>query len=77
MIIDLHDNFSIYKIQSTQRRTFYKGHFTTSILENNKIDLDDYDIIDINSKCIQRTKKTEIRKDEQKDLNLNHCIIED
>lgn len=77
MIIDLHDNFSIYKIQSTQRRTFYKGHFTTSILENNKIDLDDYDLIDINSKCIQRTKKTEIRKDEQKDLNLDHCIIKD
>jgi len=77
MIIDLHDNFSIYKIQSTQRRIFYKGHFTTSILENNKVDLDDYDIIDINSSCIQRTKKTEIRKDEQQDLNLNHCIIKD
>lgn len=77
MIIDLHDNFSIYKIQSTQRRTFYKGHFTTSILENYKIDLDDYDITDINSSCIQPTKKTEIRKDEPKDLNLNHCIIKD
>jgi superfamily II DNA or RNA helicase len=77
MIIDLNDNFSIYKIQSIQRRTFYKGHFTTSILENNKIDLDDYDIIDINPTCIQCTKKTEIRKDEQKDLNLNHCIIKD
>ena len=81
MIIDLHDNFSVYKIQSNQRRTFYKSHFTTSILENNKIDLDDYDIKDINTTCIQRTKKTEIRKDEQNDerddINLNHCIIED
>ena len=81
MIIDLHDNFSVYKIQSNQRRTFYKSHFTTSILENNKIDLDDYDIKDINTTCIQRTKKTEIRKDEQNDeqnsINLNQCIIED
>lgn len=85
MIIDLHDNFSVYKIQSNQRRTFYKSHFTTSILENNKIDLDDYDIKDINITCIQRTRKTEIRKDERNDelndelndINLNHCIIED
>lgn len=81
MIIDLHDNFSIYKIQSSQRRTFYKSHFTTSILENSKIDLDDYDITDINPTCIKRTKKTEIIKDEpndkQKDLDLNQCIIED
>ena len=52
-----------------------------SILENNKIDLDDYDIKDINTTCIQRTKKTEIRNDEQNDerddINLNQCIIED
>ena len=79
MIIDLHDNFSVYKIQSAQRRTFYKGHFTTSILENKKINLDDYDINEININCIQRTRKSEIIKhtDINDNIDLNNCIIED
>lgn len=85
MIIDLHDNFSVYKIQSTQRRAFYKSHFTTTILENNKIDLDDHDISNINYTSIQRTKKTQVLKDtteintenDIKNIDLHKCLIQD
>lgn len=79
MIIDLHDNFSVYKSQSAQRRTFYKTHFETSILENTKINLDDLNIDEINVDCIKSTKRTENIIDEEipKNLDLHKCIIQD
>ena len=39
MIIDLHDNFSVYKNQSAQRRTFYKEHFKNAKITYCQINL--------------------------------------
>ena len=79
MIIDFHDNFSVYKTQSAQRKTFYKIHFKTSITENNKVNLDDYNIEEISMDSIKCTKKIQnnIEKDNQQGVPINNCIIQD
>jgi Rad3-related DNA helicase len=40
MIIDLFDNFSVYKTQSAGRRAFYKTHFKNGIFENISMNLE-------------------------------------
>jgi len=83
MIIDLQDNFSVYKNQSAQRRTFYKQHFKNSITCNNTINLDEYELENLNVKCIKQTRKTTIVNDEPECQNTNelqllkHCVIDD
>jgi superfamily II DNA or RNA helicase len=81
LIVDLHDNFSVYKNQSAQRRTFYKQHFTNAKTIYNQINLDEYETNDIKISCIKQTKTTgQIQENE--DVNkteqlLKHCVIED
>ena len=83
MIIDLQDHFSVYKNQSSQRRTFYKQHFKNSITCNNTINLDEYELENLNVKCIRQTRKTTILNDESECQNTNelqllkHCVIDD
>lgn len=83
MIIDLQDNFSVYKNQSAQRRTFYKQHFKNSITYNNTINLDEYELDNLNAKCIRQIRKTTTVNDEEcKNIDttnelLKHCVIED
>ena len=83
MIIDLQDHFSVYKNQSAQRRTFYKQHFKNSITCNNTINLDEYELENLNVKCIRQTRKTTIVNDESECQNTNelqllkHCVIDD
>ena len=45
IIIDLQDNFSVFKNQNKQRNTFYKQTFTNGIIKYTNIDLDDNDNI--------------------------------
>ena len=79
LIIDFNDNFSVYKNQSTQRKTFYKEHFPHAIIQNYSINLDD---ITDNNNCISFIK---IKKDKHKQITettkltecLTNCIIED
>jgi superfamily II DNA or RNA helicase len=40
MIIDIQDNFSIYRSQSMQRRVFYKNHFKDHTIKQTVINLD-------------------------------------
>uniref|UniRef100_A0A6C0DZL3 Helicase ATP-binding domain-containing protein n=1 Tax=viral metagenome TaxID=1070528 RepID=A0A6C0DZL3_9ZZZZ len=40
MIIDIQDNFSVYRNQSKQRMTFYKEHFTRLMYRSEHINLD-------------------------------------
>lgn len=77
IIIDIQDNFSVYKSQSNSRRTFYKQHFITGIFENQYINLDDND--DVKIEYITYKKKSEqIEKKEKLENDLNKCcIIED
>lgn len=39
-IIDINDDFSVYKTQSNSRKIFYKSHFTKYILKHEKISID-------------------------------------
>ena len=72
LIIDLHDNFSVYKAQSAQRKAFYKQNFKTALIENQSINLDDFELDDINVECIVTKKKKQIMQEEEtKEDNLN------
>lgn len=73
MIIDLCDDFSVYKNQSFQRMTFYKSHFKNYQLCKAKVDLNNDNIQEI----IEEPKKNE---NENQDLNKqleNICLIDD
>lgn len=70
MIIDLQDNFSVYKNQSAQRKVFYKQHFKELILEDEMINLDNYEIDKININSIE-TKAKKNKIDNKKNKNSN------
>ncbi|NBP13181.1 DEAD/DEAH box helicase [bacterium] len=40
LIVDLFDNFSVYRSQSNQRKVFYASHFKNLVTESKKVDLD-------------------------------------
>ena len=48
LIIDLCDNFSIYKYQTTTRKKFYKKHLESYSIKNTNVDIDtlDFDKVD-------------------------------
>lgn len=84
IIVDLNDNFSVYKTQSNSRKVFYKEHFTNGIFEEQSINLDD--ITDNDTDYIsfiknkKKSKKQEKESNELKQLsnNLkNYCILDD
>jgi hypothetical protein len=82
LIIDLQDNFSVYKTQNSGRNVFYKQHFKNAIFENHSINLDDYDLDKISINCIEKRNKRLVKKDEDntKEMSENltkFCIIED
>lgn len=79
-IIDLHDNFSVYKNQAAQRKTFYKQHFTNATTIYTQIDLDEFSLDDIKIDCIKITKKNLHIEEETTNVEsdlLKHCVIED
>lgn len=85
VIIDLQDNFSVYKNQSVQRRSFYKQHFSNATTVNQTINLDEYNLDTININCI-KTIKTSVQKESDQDVLekqnneiklLENCVIED
>jgi|688.fasta_scaffold06939_14 superfamily II DNA or RNA helicase len=67
MIIDLQDNFSVYKTQSAGRRTFYKDHFKNAIFQNQSVNLDEHADVKI-----EYIKNNKIEKN-----NNTCCILED
>lgn len=52
LIIDLQDNFSVYRAQAMQRRVFYKKHFTNMTLEQISVNLDGSDGIEENERDV-------------------------
>lgn len=83
LIIDLHDNFSIYKNQSAQRKIFYKNHFENALTIYTQINLDEYQISDIQIDCLKVTKKNKnLTENQQLEIEktnelLKNCVIED
>ena len=77
VIVDLQDNFSVYKSQSNGRNVFYKQHFENKIIEHLHINLDDHENVSIS--FIKTKKKTEeLNKNEEIERNiLSHCCIID
>ena len=52
MIVDLHDNFSVYKAQSKQRMAFYKEHFSVVTMIESSVDLSKYPESEITRDCV-------------------------
>ena len=83
LIIDLQDNFSVYKTQNSGRNVFYKQHFQNAIFENHNINLDNYDLDKISVNCIEKRSKRLVKKhdtDNTKEMSENltkFCIIDD
>jgi hypothetical protein len=81
LIIDLFDNFSIYKSQAKSRIIFYKKHFINGIFEEQSINLDNHDTITVD--CITNITKKTLSKNKEKEDELSNnflnqcCIIED
>lgn len=74
MIIDLFDNFSVYKNQSTGRKKFYKEHFKNGIFIDQTVNLDTF--TSFNSIVTKKTtKSTEI--EEPTNLITNFCLLDD
>lgn len=80
LIIDLQDNFSVYKTQSASRNVFYRQHFKNATFEYQYINLDDHNLEDINVECIIK-KKTTAHFDDNTDHNtaqmITNCVIDD
>lgn len=74
MIIDLFDNFSIYKSQGNSRKVFYKEHFKNGIFIDQNVNLDTFTSF---SSIV--TKKTTKPIDVEPKTNLitNFCLLDD
>lgn len=76
MIIDLQDNFSVYKTQSAGRRKFYKDHFKSAVFQNQSIDLDEHDDVNIEYlKTNKKMEKVEIENENSIVSKLNECCM--
>jgi superfamily II DNA or RNA helicase len=79
LIVDLQDNFSVYKTQANGRNTFYKTHFKSAVLESQYVNLSDFTPETISSKSVvlKRTKRIEEPKEvKEENLITKFCIIE-
>lgn len=77
IIVDLNDNFSLYKTQSNSRKAFYKQHFHNAIIEEQSIILDE--INESNKENIislLKSKKLKLEKKDAKSSVLNYCILD-
>jgi len=77
LIIDFNDNFSVYKTQSTQRKTFYKKHFSHAILEDHSINLDEISSGNYISFIKIKKKKDEKSQTHNTPTILTECIIDE
>jgi superfamily II DNA or RNA helicase len=77
VIIDIQDNFSVYRHQNKGRVVFYKQHFKNALYYYESIHLDKYDIKDITTQCITSKNKKENEQEQQDTIiQFNKCIIE-
>lgn len=73
MIIDLFDNFSLYKAQSATRRLFYKEHFKDATFQSCWLNIDD----SVYTKDIKYSKTNEVEPDTKPTKNITeYCILD-
>lgn len=70
LIIDLHDNFSVYRNQSRQRMIFYKEHFPMVQFRDQSICLDDHSISEISVDLLNSKKQKNI-------IPIETCLIDE
>jgi hypothetical protein len=80
IIVDLYDQFSVYKSQGNSRKVFYKEHFKNGLFEEQSINLDDND--DVNISFIKNKKKSKKQElEDNKEVNLDkmmkYCMLDD
>lgn len=73
MIIDIQDNFSVYKNQSRQRMTFYKEHFTQAYFRKYTIDLDAVSFENIR---FESMKKATSKQEESTTPAVEYCLLD-
>lgn len=73
VIVDLSDNFSVFRSQNHQRYMFYKSHFKHVIFKNYTINLDDTQDF-----SIIKTKNTEQldHADSSDDIDFSKCLLD-
>jgi superfamily II DNA or RNA helicase len=76
LIIDIQDNFSVYKAQNAGRIVFYKQHFKNAKYYNESIHLDNFELQDINTKCITTKYKIDLDTKKDDDILYKTCQIE-
>jgi hypothetical protein len=79
LIIDFQDNFSVYKSQASQRKNFYKQHFTNCSFDDCSINLEDVNKGNYISfiKTKKKKEKEPIQEEELSKSILNYCILDD
>jgi superfamily II DNA or RNA helicase/intein/homing endonuclease len=77
LIIDINDNFSVYKNQSRQRMVFYKEHFPNALYKQQHIKLDDHELKDINTLCIKTQKDDTEEQVDSLVLDYGKCMLDD
>lgn len=79
LIIDLCDDFSVYRNQSKQRRVFYKQHFQEVTIEEQSFDLDNatIDIKNLLSKSKRLIKNIDERQEENTNSIMNYCLLDE
>ena len=75
MIIDLFDNFSVYKSQGNSRKAFYKEHFKNGIFIDQTVNLDTF--TSINSIITKKTTNKIIETEQPTNLITNFCLLDD
>jgi len=78
-IIDLQDNFSVYRNQSKQRNIFYKGHFRNGIFKTSFYNLDAFEIDEIRADFLnERTQQVvdEVPEKIEQDALFGSCMID-
>lgn len=73
IIVDINDNFSVYKSQSNSRKIFYKKHLLNATIDEQSIDLDKVEGNDYISSIVTK-KKT---KKQEKEVVLKNCLLID
>lgn len=75
MIVDINDNFSVYKNQSRQRLTFYKEHFTTVMFKDQVIDMDKLQLEDITVDCLKTKKDESTQVSTSENAVYQECLL--
>lgn len=77
LIIDLNDNFSVYKTQSRQRSAFYKQHFTNAIYKKTNVDTDNLKDLNYSNLFLFNAELDNFNNNKNSDSIYTTCLVDD